>query len=147
MNFRRLAFAFSLALILIAGCGGTTGGNEGPLEIIGTWVDGYGSIYQITQDKITIDGQGNFNITTYSNTKEYCVAQNDATNEFNPSKYSRFDWANIAGNLYICQITYDSATEQSAESATTANRKSTDTGCNGFAWSVLTKKALLPQPQ
>ncbi len=74
------------------------------------------------------------------------VAQNAATNAWNPGLWSRFDWnKNPAGELWFCQTAYDAADEAAALSTPAADPSDpANGGCGGFAWTRLLPDAQGP---
>ena len=125
----------------------TTGTNTtpttNPLTIVGDYTDNFGTNHQITDatwtQSIPDVFMSTFHITRYDNTTRYVVAQNDASNGYDPNLYSRFDWHDdLAGNLYYCQSTFGAATEALALAGTPADSANLDSGCGGFSWSNLT---------
>ena len=131
-------FGGAMALWL-AGCGDGSGGG---LEIAGTYSDDWQTTHTITDSSWTMSAQGMsdsvFHIVAYDNDADFLVAQNDGNNEYNPDKWSRFDWTEREGNLYYCQIAFDAETQQEAEANTSAARNDLEAGCGGFPWSKLT---------
>lgn len=125
----------------VAGCngGGTT--SETP-EIAGTYTDAFGGTHTVTATRWEQTGEGfasGFTITFVNNDEDWAVAQNDATNAFSPSLYSRFEWVEVGGTLYFCQAPYDAATEAAAiDSARPSRTDPATTGCGMFGWSALT---------
>jgi hypothetical protein len=80
-------------------------------------------------------------LTSYDNGTRYAVGENDKKKSFNPSLWSRFDWAWDGSDLYFCQTAYDAASEAAAEATPAADSSDltpAGTGCNGFPWSGLT---------
>ncbi len=123
---------------LDAGCAGFSWSRLSErLEIIGAWVDDWGTSHDIAQDSWTM-GDDLFHISQLDNQADYLVAQNDAANAYNPELWSRFDWTWHEGELYYCQIAYDAADEASAAGNEDADRADLDAGCAGFSWSRLT---------
>jgi len=106
------------------------------LEIVGSWVDDWDTSHVITQDDWTM-ATSVFNITQFDNDADFLVAQNDSDNDYNPDKWSRFDWTEDGGDLYYCQIAYDADDEATAAADTSADSGDLDTGCGGFSWSRL----------
>ncbi|MBI5495081.1 MAG: hypothetical protein HY904_08630 [Deltaproteobacteria bacterium] len=118
--------------------------NPADLEIIGSYVDNWASTHAIAQNAwvMTFSGASptTFTITQVHNNAEYLVAQNDPTDPYNPSKWSRFDWTyDAAGALWYCQIIFDAADEATAAGTTTAVRTDPGmSGCGSFGWNNLT---------
>jgi hypothetical protein len=109
------------------------------LEIAGAWVDDWGTSHDIAQDSWTM-GDDVFHISQLDNEADFLVAQNDAANAYNPDLWSRFDWTWHEDQLYYCQIAYDAADEATAAGNQDADRSDLETGCAGFAWSLLTPR-------
>ena len=115
------------------------------IEIAGSWIDAFGAAVVITDDTWTTTYQGHaplvVHLTSYDNGAHYAIGQNDNKKSFNPSLWSRFDWAWDGTDLYFCQTAYDAASEAAAEATPAADSSDltkTGTGCNGFPWSPLT---------
>lgn len=121
------------------GAGGGGAGGEGgaaALGISGTYTDQYGSEYTIEDDQISSFGSV-YHIVSIDEEAGFAVAENDADNEYNPSLYSRFDWAFDGKALYLCQSPYDATTAEEAEEADFPDASDWLAGCDGFAWSRL----------
>jgi len=114
---------------------------EEPLELAGAHKDNWDNGHQVTNTLWTIVGMGTpsvFHITQYSNDTQYVIAQNHATYNFFPDKWSRFDWVEKEGTLYYCQTAYNADSEQLALDATADASDPATTGCGGaFAWSSI----------
>ena len=106
------------------------------LDVLGAWIDDWGSFHDVTYESWTIDTSV-FHITQFDNDAAFLVAQNDAANEWNGDLWSRFDWTHDGADLYYCQVAYDAADEASAAANTSADRTDLSTGCAGFGWSKL----------
>ncbi len=134
-----LSSVMGASLMGVAGCngGGTTG--ETP-EIAGTYSDGFAT-HTITATRWTMAGMdfsSGFTLTMVNNDEDWAVAQNDAANAFSPSLYSRFEWYEVGGVLYMCQAPFDAATEAAAiDSARPSRTDPATSGCGMFGWSVL----------
>ncbi|MEE2962416.1 MAG: hypothetical protein VYA34_16905 [Myxococcota bacterium] len=107
------------------------------LFLVGSYVDNYGTEHTITQQSWT-QGTSIFAIKEFSNTEKYVITQNDANNEYNPEKWSRFDWTIKDNTTWYCQTSYDSVTQEEAMALTPADATDpTSAGCSGFSWSKL----------
>jgi len=85
-----------------------------------------------------------FTFVSFDSKLDLGIAQNAETNQFNPGKYSQFDWAtDQALALRYCQVTYDSKSEAVAAAAPRADESNWEKGCSGFAWSTLTPPEIL----
>lgn len=136
---RDLLTTFCLALFLFA-CA-TEKKEQSPLEIIGTYEDGFNYTHVITATTWDQGDLGIFHITKYDNEKDFLVAQNDAVKSYNPGKWSRIDWVWHADALYICQIAYDKDSAAAAEAENGADPTDpAQGGCNNYPWSELTPK-------
>ena len=130
------------------GCGGFPWSelveDQGPISIIGQWVDGFGFEHEVRQDSWVFDPLGTPSIvwlTQYSNDEGWIVGQNDAVDSWNPDLWSRYDYFWAKGTLYFCQTAFDAADEEAALATPPADVMDLDTGCVGFPWSDL-----LPMP-
>lgn len=118
-----------------------TGGDEP--TIVGVYTDAFGGTHDITADAWTQTYEGSqptvFHIESFDDDAGWIVAQNDAANEYNPEKYSRFDWTRTADErLFYCQHVFDAESVEAAMGA--AAPDATDpqtTGCSEFAWTEL----------
>ena len=118
--------------------------EEGPLEIIGRYIDTYETAHVITETdwmmKSATYGVSIYKISQYSNKNDFIIAQNDESNGYAPEKWSRFDYTEKNGDLYYCQTAYDAETEEAALATPAADKTDpATTGCGGFAWTKLTK--------
>ena len=135
----RLSLAF--ATLLLVGCPEPTDPgtddpvvDPDPVDIVGAWVDGWDTQHSITEDRWT-QGDYDFWLTEWSTDEGWAVAQNDASNEYNPELWSRFEWVTVDGDLWYCQSAFDAATEQDALAVAAADASDpATTGCGGFAW-------------
>jgi hypothetical protein len=142
--------ALALGLILAAnGCAPKPDDTQGPLAIVGTYTDAYGTNHVITQTTWTqtyctsisscVPQTDTYTIAFYSDPSEFLVAQNGPNNAFNLNLWSRFDWVTSQGHLYYCQTAFDAATEADAlETARSDDSNPAIGGCGGaFAWTPL----------
>lgn len=131
--------------ILVLGCVLAVAGCEasdsplGTLEIEGDYVDQWDNAVEITSLSITLAGMGRYNIAEFDNDANWVVASNDAANEYFPNRWSRFDWTEQAGTLYLCQIAYDDESLEAAKDTEAPDASDpANAGCGGFGWTVLT---------
>ena len=111
------------------------------IAIAGSYTDGFGT-HTVSNTRWQMGGgfTAGFAISRFDNSSGFALAQNDTTNMFSPSMWSRFEWFTVGTTLYMCQGPFDAASESAALSAMRADRTSPATsGCGGaFPWSVLT---------
>lgn len=112
------------------------------IEIAGRYSDGFAE-HTIAGDRWTMMGMGfsaGFTLTRVNNDEDWAVGQNDATNMFSPSRWSRFEWTRVGTRLFYCQSTFDAETEAEALAAPRPDRSMPEMGgCGGmFPWSELT---------
>lgn len=114
------------------------------LELAGTWLEEFSPGMGITHviDESTWEQQADFgdalfHVSTFDAAARTLVAQGDATNEFFPDLYSRFDWTWDGDALYYCTAVYDAATAEDAAAASASDPGDLATGCGGFPWSLL----------
>lgn len=122
-----------------SGCGGfgwTAWTPAGP-EIEGTWADNFGTTHLIDAS-VWDQGWSAWDVASFSNLDTHFVAQNRASNPYFPGRWSRFDWAWSAGDLYYCQTAYDALTERVARETPPADASDLAAGCVGFEWTALT---------
>lgn len=128
--------------ILVLGCVLAFAGcetSQSALEIEGNYVDQWGNTIAITSDTLTLAGMGRYNIADFDNAANWVVAENDAANEYFPGMWSRFDWTEHDGNLYLCQIAYaDESLEAAKDTEAPDASDPANAGCGGFGWTVLT---------
>lgn len=124
------------------GCGGFAWSRlYVPLALRGDWTDNWGSAHVIREWTWTMDGVGVFNVSDYDNAERVLIAQNDPANEYNPGKWSRFDWVEVEDTFYMCQTAFAADTEADARAAAAADATDPTTGGCGegsFPWSSLT---------
>lgn len=120
-----------------SGLGGVAGGSGASLSISGSYTDQYQGSYTI--DATTVDsGFSVTNIMMIDEDEQFLVGQNDETNAYFPCDYSRFDWHEEGGKLYLCQTAYAAASASEAAVTPAADASDLSSGCGGFPWSELT---------
>ena len=131
-----------LAMLVLAGCGNDD--DQGNLEIIGSYTDNFGGSHTIIQASWTQDfGPGNvfiLNITSFSNSLDYLVGENDVSNGASAGTFNRIDWTTFQSSLYFCTTAFSQPTEADALAAGEGVADATDPstgGCSGFSWSRL----------
>ena len=128
---------------LEAGCGGFPWSEftDSSLEIVGVYQSGSGEYitdHMISQTVWSQGAYGSYNVEAFFNTEGYLIAQNGSDNEYNPDKWSRFDWTKDGDDLYYCQSAYNAENIVDAFSTTPADSADLASGCGGFPWSLLT---------
>ncbi|MBX2801929.1 MAG: hypothetical protein KTR31_29890 [Myxococcales bacterium] len=136
----RLHYVLALSAILTA-CDGEFG-TDAPLAIAGSYSDDFGGSHAISDASWVQDygayGVTSFTIVAHHNDEGWVVAQNDSDNDFNPDLWSRFEWVEVEGTLYYCQILFDGAEEDDAYAAGPADAADPATaGCGGAPWTAL----------
>jgi hypothetical protein len=120
------------------GCGGSpwTAARH-LLPIDGTWTDTAGSTHVIDSWSWVTNGSTTFHISKSG--PSWVVAQNDASNAYNPELWSRFDWsmAMDGTGAYVCQTAFDAADAAAAEATPPADPTQLDDGCGGSAWTFM----------
>lgn len=142
----KMSWPFAAAVAVLLGCISAAYGQDGigcsaPAQepsIAGTYTDNFGGPHSISKNFWT-SGSLVFVTCEINETKRHVVAQNHARNQFNPGKYSRFEWVNAKNRLWYCQTVFDAPTLQDATSAPPADPTNPEAGgCGGqFAWSTL----------
>jgi hypothetical protein len=145
----RIAVRFLSVFVLIAAIpacgdsqeGGGGGEGEATLELIGDFTDGFGTVFSVTTETVTLgigESASVFIVLSFDNEDDYLIAQNHEDNEYSGGLYSRFDWLEEDGDMYYCQPAYD-ANDAAAAEATSADPTDMESGCGGFGWSELTE--------
>ncbi len=126
-----------------AGAAGAAGAaaHKDSADPLGVYEDDYGFSQHVDLTTWS-SGSAVFTFIEFDSTLDTAIAQNAETNQFNPGKFSRFDWAtDESGQLRYCQTRYDAATAAEAAASSRADESDWDKGCGGFAWSKLTPTA------
>ena len=101
-----------------AGCNGFGHSTMAPYTtpMIGTWTTNFGSNLTVTASawtSVSSYGTSTYRIEAYGN--NYILAQNSASNSYNPSLWSLFRFHATSGGSYgFCQIVYNGATAPAA---------------------------------
>lgn len=112
------------------------------LEINGTWTSAFGGNEVISNESWVFSWGMSGAIIEYNNDNNTLYIQNPANDEYNPSKFSKIVWTEIAENsFYYCTLAVGSETLDDAKNDTTAYDSSDpdNSGCNGWSWTKLTK--------
>jgi hypothetical protein len=111
--------------------------DPGEPVLVGTFVDPYEGGHDITADTWT-QGESVFHLMDWSSDQGWIVAENDAGNEWNPGKWSRFDVLEARNGAWYCQTRFDAASEDEARTTPAADDADpTASGCGGFPWTRL----------
>ncbi|MBO4712171.1 hypothetical protein J5681_09715 [bacterium] len=116
-------------------------GTEEPLEIIGSYLDDWGTFHVISEADWSMEssyGKSVYHISQYDNEQDFVIAQNDKDNEYNPELWSRFDYTEKDGDLYYCQTAFDAESEEAALATAAADKTDPATsGCGDYPWTKL----------
>jgi hypothetical protein len=142
-------FGFVAITLLAAGCAKDEGLDANApantttgIEIEGTWGSSFGGTETISDDAWA---SGDFVtiIADYSNSENVAVTLNSDDAEFNPGKYNRIVWTEIAdGSFHYCTTDFGLETLEDAQAASTVPDASDpdNSGCGGFSWTKLTRE-------
>lgn len=149
-----LSFVRPLSIVAVAvfafACGpepaGETPADKDPvddtpaeIEVAGDWESQFG-------DKTTISSSkwGVSTVVKYDNDNNWAVVQMPADDEWNPSKFAKIVWTEIAEDSFCeCWVTFGQEAAADAET-TTETADSSDpeeSGCGGFSWTKMTMAA------
>jgi hypothetical protein len=81
-------------------------------EIAALYVDNFAGWHSVGGEAWLDFANGDqliFHVCSIDNNKNFLVAQNDPGNDYNPLKFSRFEWYGSNGTLYYCQQVFDAA--------------------------------------
>lgn len=110
---------------------------------LGVYEDDFGMSHHVDATAWTNESAV-FSFVDFDAKLDQAVARNADQNQFNPGKFSRFDWATDEnGQLRYCQTVFDAETQQAAAAIPRANQSSWTQGCSGFAWSILEGPAII----
>ncbi len=146
----------ALTAVIIALSGGVTmayasdaclGSGAAPPEISAVYLDNFAG-WHIVGKKAWVSAMADselvFDLCKVDNNKNYLIAENSPVNDFNPKKFSRFEWYGSNGKLFYCQQVFDAQSANDAEdfnkypAADTSDPNDKGCGANGkFAWSQL----------
>lgn len=152
---KRILFAIaSIAVSIVGfdfaaqaqGTGSCLGSTSKP-AISAIYLDNYAGLHSIGK-KVWLQSVGDlqlvFHLCSVDDTKHYLIVRNDDANDFNPGKFSRFEWYGQDGLLFYCQQVFDAASAAEAEDFTKTPAADTsdanDKGCGSkgrFPWSEL----------
>jgi hypothetical protein len=125
--------------------GGSVDGSDGSdgeaIEIMGSWDDNFGGHAEITESM-----WGDYAIAMYDNADNWAVTQNPEDSEWDPSKYSKIVWTEIADDFswYSCIVDYgkDTAEEARDSEQTADDSDPANEGCGEFAWTKMMPAAV-----
>jgi hypothetical protein len=128
-----------------AGCNGFGHSTMAPyaMPMIGSWTTNFGSNLTVTASawtSVSSYGTSTYRIEAYGN--NYILAQNSASNSYNPSLWSLFRFHATSGGSYgFCQIVYNGATAPAALTGDVSayNASNAASGCNGFGHTIATR--------
>lgn len=126
-------------------CEGVEGDDP---EIAAIYVDNFAGWHSVGGEAWLSFGSGDqliFSVCSVNNDDDYLIAMNAAGNDFNPGKFSRFEWFAENGQVFYCQQVFDAASAAEAEDFTAnpaadpANANDEGCGVDGqFPWSQIT---------
>lgn len=103
-----------------------------PIDIAGTWTNGFGE-----KENISSRTWNAMMVSLFDNQKRWAITQNPPDDPYNPSKYSKLVWtAPSASGFYYCTVEFGQDTLALAQDTTkTADDSKPDKGgCAGFSW-------------
>jgi hypothetical protein len=144
---KRILFAIaSIAVSIVGfdfaaqaqGTGSCLGSTSKP-AISAIYLDNYAGLHSIGK-KVWLQSVGDsqlvFHLCSVDDTKHYLIVRNDDANDFNPGKFSRFEWYGQDGLLFYCQQVFDAASAAEAEDFTKTPAADTS-DASRFPWSEL----------
>lgn len=109
------------------------------IEVQGDWESQFGDKMTITSSK-----WGASAVVKYDNDANWAIIQLPADDEWNPSKFSKIVWTEIANDsFYECWVVFGKETAADAETTTETADSSNpeESGCGGFSWTKMTTAA------
>ena len=77
--------------------------------IKGVYLDNFGGLQSVSATYWN-SSDAVFDVCSVDNTRKRIIALNDSRNQYNPGKYSRFEWTTFGNRLWYCQSVYDAPT-------------------------------------
>ncbi len=116
-----------------------------PAFLLGGFADDYGVQYEITPTEWAQLPRARYRIVRWDAAGQFAIAQNDPTNPGDGGLWTRIDWVALPGmepfTWGFCYSAYKAPSAAAAESVTVANRATPRTGCNGFPFSRMRRRA------
>ena len=153
MNFAISANVVAITLLGLSTTASTqesiacTGIEGNDPEISAIYVDNFSGWHSVGGEAWLSFGSGNqlvFHVCGVDNDSDFLIAENATGNDFNPGKFSRFEWFSENGQLFYCQQVFDAASAAEAAdfsehpAADSSNANDEGCGANGqFPWSQL----------
>ncbi len=130
----------TLISVSLAACGHDHTSSDQPdtspevIEVLGIWASQWGT------DIVTVDKWNKAAIVEFDNTTNTAITQEASDAEYNPGKFSRVVWTDIAdGVFHYCIVVFG---QESAEAAANSQEEADASdlngeGCGGFPWTQL----------
>lgn len=130
---------FLLALLMASACGGRPVELAPPPELLGEFLDDYGSTFRLSPVLFEHLPRSRFHIVEWSVAEQYFLARNDQDNPGDGGLWSRIDWMllpDMAPYTWgMCMTAYRAASLEAARAESPPDRTTPRTGCNGFPFS------------
>lgn len=124
------------------GSGSSDAVDETRIAIVGDYDTNFGGFARITETEIDNDwyAPASHAVVSWSNAEQWIIAQNDASDAFNPGLFSRFDYLVDGERVWWCQTVFDAVDAATAAAVDRADASDPATGgCGGaFPWTELT---------
>ena len=114
--------------------------EEAALEINGSYTDNFSTSHTISNDT-WVQGESSYTIVSYNNDTNTVIAQNAADNQFNPNKFSKFNYTDRSadGKFYHCTVAYNADSLEAVIAVADADSSDPGTsGCGSFSWTQMT---------
>ena len=124
---------------------GTVQSSLNPV-LLGLWVDDYGDEHNITQSVWSQGKANNYNIKVVNNSGDaWLVAQNDARNQWDRLKWSRYDWVFNESipqpyQFGFCMAAWNATTETGAANTSGVNYNDLYKGCFGWPFTIMKRR-------
>ena len=110
-----------------------------PDYLIGNFEDDYEIQYSVTDSSFILLPNSVYHIKEWDINEQYFIAQNDNSNSYDPSKWSRIDWIQLSNmEPYVwafCLSIYNAESAEEAKQSDNIEPESPKTGCNNFPFS------------
>lgn len=124
----------------------TASSGAPPADLLGAFEDDYGGVYQITTETWRHGATAAYDIVAWHADSQYVVARNAPGNRSAPNRWTRIDWMSLTSmQPYLwafCFTAYDAPSREAAEKTPAAVRATPRSGCNGFPFSRMKRRAV-----
>jgi hypothetical protein len=143
----RIAVVFRLVAAL--GCASTPSRpqhvGQVPAELVGDFEDDYGNAFRVSDTLFFQLPRARYHIVEWNSVDQYLIARNGEGNPSDAGLWTRIDWMPFTGmepfTWGFCLTAYTAPSAAAARATPAAIRATPRTGCNGFPFSRMRRRA------